>query len=69
MATIRINVESKDSTEVYSHFLNETKGGKYTDLKPDLTLITYERLNIQEQESVYTFEENTNNVLLYGIAF
>jgi hypothetical protein len=50
------------------HFINETKEGKYTKDKPDLTQYTYDRLDIQEADAVISEGSDVGEVILYGIS-
>ena len=43
------------------NFINETREGKYTAQKPDLTQIKFRRLEIQEQDKNPQPEQSVNN--------
>jgi len=46
-------------------FIYETKDGKYTMEKPDLTCITYGRI---ERDTNNVFNEYSDEIILYGIS-
>jgi hypothetical protein len=49
-------------------FICETKDGKYTAEKPDLTNITYARMVIQEADANNIFDDSFEGIILYGIS-
>ena len=49
-------------------FINETREGKYTELKPDLTHITYARIDIQESRVENVLDESYGDMILYGVS-
>jgi hypothetical protein len=49
-------------------FINETREGKYTAQKPDLTQIRFKRLEIQEQDKSHSVDENNEEIVLFGIS-
>ena len=49
-------------------FICDTKDGKYTSEKPDLTQITYARLDIQESSVPTIFDVCSDEVVLYGVS-
>ncbi|MDR1197507.1 MAG: hypothetical protein LBK94_00645 [Prevotellaceae bacterium] len=49
-------------------FICETREGKYTTEKPDLTLITYARIEIQENDIPNNFNDYGDEIILYGIS-
>lgn len=48
-------------------FISEVKAGKYTKDKPNLSQITYKRLQIQEQETSLFTDNVTEESFLFGI--
>jgi hypothetical protein len=50
------------------NFIRETKEGKYTVEKPNLTHITYTRLEIQEGNASNIFDDCPEDVILYGLS-
>ena len=50
------------------NFINETREGKYTAQKPDLTQIKFRRLEIQEQDKNHSVEDNNEEIVLFGIS-
>ena len=58
-----------ETTKALLNFITDTQEGKYTDQKPDLTQITYKRLEIQEQDQFHSVEEISNQVLLFGVSY
>ena len=63
-----MKAEEHISTDVIMEFICDTKEGKYTSEKPDLTQITYARLNIQESSAPTVFDDYSDEVVLYGIS-
>jgi phage/plasmid-associated DNA primase len=61
-------VYKKEADKVMD-FIDETKDGKYTDGKPDLTHITYTRMEIQEGDSTNIFNDYFEDAVLYGISY
>lgn len=57
-----------DSEETKSllQFISDTQEGKYTDQKPDLTQVTFKRLEIQEQDKSHQVETIDDVIILYG---
>lgn len=49
-------------------FINETKDGKYTALKPDLTHISYARIEIQESGIESVLADSYGEMILYGVS-
>lgn len=49
-------------------FINETREGKYTAQKPNLTQLRFRRLEIQEQDKTHSVDENNDEVILFGIS-
>ena len=60
--------ENKTETDKVLDFIFETKEGKYTSEKPDLTHIDYARMDIQEGNAANIFNECFNEIILYGIS-
>jgi hypothetical protein len=50
------------------NFICQTKDGKYTAEKPVLTLVTYSRVEIQESDTINTFNDYSD-VILYGVSY
>ncbi|MEP7265696.1 MAG: hypothetical protein ABI772_14420 [Bacteroidota bacterium] len=50
-------------------FISETQDGKYTIQKPDLTQVTYKRLEIQEQDKTHSIDDNSEDVVLFGVRY
>lgn len=65
---IKVDFDSK-TTKILLNFISETQEGKYTEKKPDLTQITYKRLQIQEQDASHFVDDNNNEVLLFGVSY
>ncbi|MDR1973551.1 MAG: hypothetical protein LBQ31_02635 [Bacteroidales bacterium] len=61
-------VYSKEADKIMD-FISETKDGKYTAVKPDLTYITYTRMEIQENDAANAFNECFEEVILYGMSY
>lgn len=49
-------------------FINETKEGKYTAIKPDLTHISYARIDIQESGIESVLADTYGDMILYGVS-
>lgn len=66
---IKIKVDfDNETTKTLLDFISDTQEGKYTQEKPDLTQITYKRLQIQEQDKSHSLEDDNNNeMLLFGL--
>lgn len=58
-----------ETTKALLNFITETQEGKYTSQKPDLTQITYKRLEIQEQDKTHSIDNNNDEVLLFGVSY
>lgn len=60
------------NTESYSDeilvFINDTKDGKYSMQKPDLTHISYARLDIQESGIESVLADSCEEMILYGVS-
>jgi hypothetical protein len=61
-------VYKKEADKVMT-FICETKDGKYTAEKPDLTHITYTRMEIQEGDASNIFNDCFEDVILYGVSY
>jgi hypothetical protein len=59
---------NKTEADKLMDFICETKDGKYTAEKPDLTYIIYSRLVIQEGDANNIFDDSFDGVILYGIS-
>jgi hypothetical protein len=59
----------KKESEKVLNFIHETKEGKYTAEKPDLTYITYTRMEIQESDTSNVFNDCHEEVYLYGLSY
>ncbi len=67
---IKIKVDfDSETTQALLNFITDTQEGKYTEKKPDLTQITYKRLQIQEQDSLHFVDDGNNEVLLFGVSY
>ena len=58
-----------NETNKVMDFICETKEGKYTAEKPDLTYITYTRMEIQEGDAANIFNDSFEEVVLYGMSY
>jgi len=59
----------ENETKKVMDFICETKEGKYTSEKPDLALITYTRMKIQEGDAANIFNDFDEEVVLYGMSY
>jgi hypothetical protein len=59
----------KKETDKVMDFICETREGKYTAEKPDLTQITYSRMEIQESDAANVFNDCFEEVVLYGMSY
>ncbi|MDR1343054.1 MAG: hypothetical protein LBK18_07370 [Prevotellaceae bacterium] len=50
-------------------FICETRDGKYTAEKPDLTQITYTRMEIHDNDAANIFNDCFEEVILYGMSY
>lgn len=67
---IKIKVDfDGETTKALLNFITDTQEGKYTEKKPDLTQITYKRLQVQEQDSTHFVDDGNNEVLLFGVSY
>ncbi|MFN8333877.1 MAG: hypothetical protein U0U09_02045 [Cyclobacteriaceae bacterium] len=68
--TLKIKVDfDGETTKALLNFITETQEGKYTEKKPDVTQITYKRLQVQEQDKTHSIDENNDEVLLFGVSY
>lgn len=68
--TIKIKVDfDGETTKALLNFITETQEGRYTENKPDVTQITYKRLQIQEQDKAHSIDDNCDEVLLFGVSY
>jgi hypothetical protein len=65
---IKVDFDGK-TTKALLNFITETQEGKYTQIKPDLTQITYKRLQVQEQDKTLSIDDNNDEILLFGISY
>lgn len=65
---IKIDFDS-ETTIAILNFITDTQEGKYTEKKPDLTQITYKRLQIQEQDEFHPIDDSNNENLLFGVSY
>lgn len=64
---MKIKVDFEGTQELLQ-FITDTQEGKYTEQKPDLSQITYKRLQIQEQDVNGTASQAPEEVILFGIS-
>lgn len=62
------NIDPHSKSDNILDFINETKEGKYTAIKPDLTHISYARINIQESEMESVLADAYGDMILYGVS-
>jgi hypothetical protein len=67
--TLRIKIDFDGETKTLLNFITETQEGKYTEKKPDVTQITYKRLQIQEQDKTHSIDDNNDEALLFGVSY
>ncbi len=65
---IKVDFDGKNTKSILN-FIKETQDGKYTEKKPDLTQISYKRLQIQEQDKSHSIDENCDEILHFGISY
>lgn len=65
---IKVNFDNETSKALLK-FITDTQEGKFTENKPDLTQITYKRLQIQEQDSIDFVDDIDNEGLLFGVSY
>lgn len=58
-----------ETTKTLLQFITDTQEGKYTEKKPDLTQITYKRLQIQEQDKSHSIDDRNDEILLFGVSY
>lgn len=67
---LKIKVDfDNEKTKTLLQFITETQEGKYTEQKPDLTQVTYKRLEIQEQDKSHSVDDDTDEIILFGISY
>jgi hypothetical protein len=67
---LKIKVDFEGETaKVLLNFITDTQEGRYTKQKPDLTQVTYKRLQIQEQDKAYFIDDNYDEILLFGVSY
>jgi len=59
----------KKETDRVIDFLSDTRDGRYTLEKPDLTQISYARMDIQGGDSSIFFNDTIDDVILYGVSY
>lgn len=71
MATpLKIKVDfDNETTKSLLGFIEETQEGRYTNQKPNLVQAQYKHLLIQEQDTLHHFEDNNDEVLLFGVSY
>jgi len=68
--TLKIKVDfDGEETKSLLQFISDTQEGKFTAKKPDLTQVTYKRLEIQEQDMLYQSQTGEDEIILYGISY
>ena len=68
--SLKIKVDfDNEETKAILQFITETQEGKYTVQKPDLTQVTYKRLEIQEQDKSQSMDDVEDEIILYGIGY
>lgn len=65
---LKIKVDFHGTKELLQ-FITETQEGNYTEQKPDLSQITYKRLQIQEQDTNHVTDNPQDEVILFGISY
>jgi hypothetical protein len=66
---LKIKVDFSDTAKAILHFITDTQEGKYTELKPDLSQITYKRIQIQGEDNSNPFNNEEEDNLLLGLSF
>jgi hypothetical protein len=65
--TLKFKVDfDSEETKSLLQFISDTQEGKYTDHKPDITQVTFKRLEIQEQNKSHQAETTDDVIILYG---
>ena len=59
----------KNEIDKVMDFICETKEGKFTLEKPDLTHIIYSRMEIQDGDVTNIFNDCFEEVVLYGMSY
>lgn len=58
-----------ETTKALLNFITETQEGKYTSQKPNLTQVTYKRLQVQEQDKFHSVDTTNDDILLFGVSY
>lgn len=67
---LKIKVDfDNETTKSLLGFIEETQEGWYTNQKPNLVQAQYKHLQIQEQDVLQPFEDNNDEVLLFGVSY
>lgn len=61
-----VDVKYDNNHRAIIDFVNETRDGKYTVLKPEVEF-TYQRIEIQEQNESIDLDDFQNSAYLFGI--
>lgn len=64
---VKVGFDNEKANELLN-FINETREGKYTAQKPDLTQLKFQRLEIQEQDKNHSVDDNNEEIVLFGIS-
>ncbi|MBL0255065.1 MAG: hypothetical protein IPQ27_08885 [Chitinophagaceae bacterium] len=64
---LKLTLTTQKQKACYSLSLKQE--GKYTTQKPDLTQVTYKRLDIQEQDKIHSVDEIADEVILFGVSY
>lgn len=68
--TLKIKVDfENENAKALVNFIVATQEGKYTKEVPVLTQITFQRLQIQEQDKSHQFDENNDEIILFGVSY
>ncbi len=67
---MRIKVDfENENTKGLLKFISETQEGKFTTKKPELSQVTFRRLEIQEQDRSAFTDDVPEDQLLFGISY
>lgn len=58
-----------EAPKSFLNFINDTKDGKYTEQKPEVIQITYQRIETQENKGNNPLDENISGIALFGLTF
>lgn len=61
-----VDVKYNENLLAIIDFVNETRDGKYTELKPEIEF-TYQRIEIQEQNETIDLDDLQDGSYLFGI--